>query len=191
MSDYSEFMGDAPTDQSVSTLSNLGRSLVDAEVKVLEAERTLKQAKEAKKDIEERLIPDAMREAGVAELKLTGGVVIGISEILGVTVRSDNKQRVLNWLEKEGHGAIIKRTLSVAFNKDQQEAADNLIKVLVEEQKMPTKEQREYASQTLKKIVKERRETGKDVPDIITVYSAEVAKITKGKPKLIFKDEES
>jgi len=188
--DYSDYMDNAPTDQGVSTLARLGQALVEAETAVLEAEHKLKQAQAIRKDIEERQIPDAMREAGVEELKLTGGVVIGIDEILGVTVKKDNKQRVLNWLEQEGHGGIIKRTLSVAFNKDQQEAADDLIKLLVEDHKMPTKEQREYASQTLKKIVKERREAGKDVPEIIDVYSAEKAVIKKGKPKIHFKDEE-
>lgn len=188
--DYSDYMDNAPTDQGVSTLANLGQALVKAELDVLKAEAELKKAQDLRKDIEERQIPDAMREAGVEELKLAGGVVIGIEEVLGVTVRKDNKQRVLNWLEKEGHGGIIKRKLSVTFNKDQQDEASNLIKVLVEEHGMPTKEEREYASQTLKKIVRERREAGLPVPDdIINVYSAEKAKITKGKPKLHFEDE--
>lgn len=188
--DYSDYMDNAPTDQGVSTLANLGQALVKAELDVLKAEAELKKAQDLRKDIEERQIPDAMREAGVEELKLAGGVVIGIEEVLGVTVRKDNKQRVLNWLEKEGHGGIIKRKLSVAFNKDQQDEASNLIKVLVEEHGMCTKEEREYSSQTLKKIVRERREAGLPVPDdIINVYSAEKAKITKGKPKLHFEDE--
>lgn len=189
MSDYADYLNDAPTDQGVSTLSNLGKQLVDAEVKVLEAEKALKQAQLLKQDIEERMIPEAMREAGVEELKLAGGVVIGIKPILSVTVKKENKQRVLNWLEKSGHAGIIKRTLKVAFRKDQQKDADNLIKVLVEDHKMPTKEEREYASATLKKIVKDRREAGQYVPEIITVYSAEKAEIVKGKPKIKFKGE--
>lgn len=185
--DYSEYMSDAPTDEGVSTLSNLGRQLVAAELEVMKAEDALDKVKAVKQDIEEKLIPDAMREFGVeSPLKLTGGVVIELDEILGVTVNTENKQRVLNWLEKEGHGAIIKRTLSVAFRKDQQDAAKKLIKVLVEEQKMPTKEQREYASATLKKIVRERRSDGKPIPDTINVYSATIAKIKKGKPKIHF-----
>jgi hypothetical protein len=189
MNDYSDYLDDAPSDVGVSTLARLGQQLVEAELAVLKAEYALKKAQDIRKDIEERQIPEAMSEAGIEELKLKGGTVIGLDEVLGVTVKKENKQRVLNWLEKEGHGGIIKRTLSVAFNKDQQVEADNLIKILVEEHGMPTKEEREYASQTLKKIVRERREAGKEVPDIIDVYSAQKAVIIKGKPKLHFDEE--
>jgi len=187
--DYSQYLDDAPSDEGVSTLSTLGQRLVEAELAVLKAEHALKQAQELRKDIEERQIPEAMSAVGVEELKLKGGTVIGLDEVLGVTVKKDNKQRVLNWLENEGHGAIISRTLSVKFKKDQQDEADGLIKVLVEEHGMPTKEERTYPPSTLKKIVRERREAGQPVSEYIEVYSAQKAVIKKGKPKLHFGEE--
>lgn len=188
--DYSEYTDKAPTDQSVSTLSALGLFLVDAEKAVLVAEDVLKKAQAMKRDVEERMIPDAMREAGVEELKLTGGVVIALDEVLSVTPKKENRQLVLNWLEKEGYGALIKRTISVAFTREQQAEADNLVKLLVEEHHMPTKEERKVESGTLKKHVKNLLEQGANLPtDILGIYQFTRAKITEGKPKLIFKDE--
>ena len=188
--DYSEYRDKAPTDQSVSTLARMGEALVDAEMGVLVAENELKKAQALKRDVEERMIPDAMREAGVEELKLTGGVVIALDEILCVTPKKENRHHVLNWLEKEGHGALIKRTISVAFTREQQAEADNLVKLLVEEHHMSTKEERKVESQTLKKHVKGLLEEGASLPmDILGVYQFTRALITKGKPKLVFKDE--
>jgi hypothetical protein len=168
-------------------LSALGELLIEAEKEVLKAEKALKEATAARDKIAMEQIPEALDLAGLEELKLKGGTVIGLQEILGVTVKKENKQRVLNWIEKEGHGKMIKRKLSVSFNKDQEEKVEALRKLLVDEHRLSAKEDREYASQTLKKVIKERIEEGKSVPDdIINIYQAKKAKFIKGQPQIDF-----
>lgn len=191
MSGYENYVDKLPDNESISTLSGLIEDLRDADLELQEAEAVLKKAQDRKREIEEKQIPELMIALKMEEFKTTSGVKVGLEQVLSVTPRKENRQRVLNWLEKRGSGALIKRTLSVAFNKDQDEEVASLVKFLVEERRMPTKEERKVESQTLKKYVKELLEAGEDVPtDLLGIFQYNRAKIVEGKPKLVFKDEE-
>ena len=190
MSDYSEFLKDTPSDDALSKLAGLVAELHLAESDVLRCERTLKDAQVRARDMAEKQIPEHMIEMGLAEFKTIDGVKIELKSSLHVTPKKDDRPAVLAWLEKLGHGNLVKRIVSVAFNRDQEKEASSLLTFLVQEQGFPAKAERKVESSTLKKFVADRLAAGQEVPmELLGVFQYKYAKIVEGKPEKIFEGE--
>jgi len=102
-------------------LSRLAEQLADADKFVAKLEEELRQAKMRVTDISERAIPDLMDELGVAEFTTTNGFKITIRSTVRASIPLANRAEAYQWLEENGHGGLLKRTVSVAFNRDQQD----------------------------------------------------------------------
>ncbi len=92
--------------------------------------------------------------------------------------RSDEeKDQALNWLEANGHGALIKRTVEVPFGRGSDQKAIEL-KDSLREQGMKAVFERKVESATLRAFVSEKLEGGEEIPlDLFKVVRDRRAKV--------------
>lgn len=172
-----------PTDDSLSTLTELGNDLYDAETEVLRLEAELKRAKKRRDGIAQTDIPEAMKEVGLSMLQTTDGAKIELKDVLSVTPLKKNRPLVFKALEDQGAGNLIKTTVIVPFNKGEAAAIKELFKALRVLNRQ-AKEERKVESQTLKKHVKDRLEEGEEVDmELFGVRQFEIAHFSDGGPK--------
>jgi hypothetical protein len=118
-----------PDIEQFAHLNELVNQLDKAEQDVVEAETTLKEAQERQRRLEEFEIPDYMDTLGLEEFTLTSGLTIEVVRKIRASI-GNRKVAAFKWLIDKGHGGLIKRTIMVAFNREQSEDAHKLLKTL-------------------------------------------------------------
>lgn len=154
-------MPDAPTDKELSTLAQLGEDFYAAEAEVLRLEAELARAKRKRDTIQLEEIPEAMELIGVVSFQ-TPTSKFELEEKIFVQPKKDDRPLVLQAVEKQGDGALIKTTVSVPFNKGEDEKVEALLKHL-KEQGLQSKQEKKIEAATLRKWVIDRLKKGKPV----------------------------
>ena len=89
-----------------------------------EAEEGLRKLNEDIRLFEEELIPDALQNAGLDDIKLNSGVTVSTKQRIFCSVAKNKNPRseeAIGWLMAQGYGGMVKRKLIVAYNEDQVE----------------------------------------------------------------------
>jgi hypothetical protein len=160
----------------MGTLERLAGELRDATTEVERLETELADAQRTVKAIAEHQIPEVMERLGLEEFKTASGLRIKISKVVCAHVNVDNRETAYAWLEENGHGGMIKRSVIVGFNKGQDADAESLRADL--SKKYPAVGVKlDLNAMTLKAWVTRRLEDGDEIPDAITVEVIKTAKI--------------
>jgi hypothetical protein len=177
---YAEFR-EQPSAEQLGSLSNLVALAVEQEAKVAAAEEVLERESLRLKELIERDIPKVMELAGTKMYKTSSGVTVDLKDILTASIPKDKREAAHKWLDEHGHGGLIKRTVFVAFTREQQEEAGKLVKELAEDFTNVGVETKVEPS-TLTAFAKEQKEAGSPLPDdVFSIYEAKKAKITPPK----------
>lgn len=172
-SEYDETVADPGAgDNSLSALRFWARAQKDAELEVARLTTELSVANERLREISEEKLPELMDELGIPSFSTTDGMKITVREVIRASLgRTDEeKARAIKWLEDNGHGAIVKRTVEIPFMRDQETQAMELRKDL-KEKGYPVSFDRRVENSTLRAFVTECLEAGEDIPlDIIKVH---------------------
>ncbi len=144
-------------------LASLSRALVAANKSEEEAEQKFKDAKEARRRIEEEDIPSVMTEIGVDKIRLTTGEEISVKSAVNASITKEKNQTACEWLFDHGFGGLIKTEVSILFNRDSVELAAQLADELRDNGFEPEFSIGVHAS-TLKAFVGEQLQAGKDIP---------------------------
>lgn len=175
MHDYSQYL-DSPEGGELAQLMELGNELGLASEEVARADVALKRAKAREYDLAVNTIPELMRKIGVKDFTTTNGKRIELGELLAASISEANREAAHRWLEDHGEGGMIKREITVAFNKDQEAAAKELEAKLRDSYPgVKTKEAVHHS--TLKAWVAKRLAKGEEVPAAISVERVDCAKI--------------
>ena len=171
---------DAPTNSGMAKLDVLIEELHRAEQDVLSSEVALKKHQAIRDTLSEQTIPEFMEDdLGLEEVKTRAGLKVKVTKTIRASM-GKRKSEALAWLESNGHGALIKRTLAVAFNRDEMEGAAELANRLKDDYDVRTDMKVESA--TLAAFVREQLESGVDIPsDIFSVFEQRKVKITSPK----------
>ncbi len=177
---FAEFRVDnKPSAETFAKLNEMVRALVKAELDVAQAEEVLKEAQARKRQIEEFDIPEFLEELGLASFKTTDGIEIEVEEKLRASI-GNRKAEAYKWLLDNGHGAIIKRTVQVAFNTDQGEEAQDLLAKLEEGGYAGVRQDMKVEPATLTAWAKEQLEQGVDIPEeTFGIFRQKFAKIKR------------
>jgi hypothetical protein len=175
---YSQFRdGERPGEAVYEELHALCDSLIMADVAVSEAEELLKKAQEKRRSIAEQQIPELMDKLGLEEFKSKKGWKVTVKKVIRASIPAKFKDKAMKWLVEHGHSGMIKRTISVAFNRDQAELA----KITQDELalKFPNvKEDLKVEPATLKAWVTRALDAGEDIPlELFGVFDQKVAKV--------------
>tara|TARA_R100001460_G_scaffold28955_2_gene57675 strand:+ start:450 stop:1031 length:582 start_codon:yes stop_codon:yes gene_type:complete len=157
--------------EKCNDLNKLKKTIDDEEEKI-------SKLKHKARDLEERIIPEMMQEAGVSLLKLTDGSTVEVKPFYAAKIPESRVEEAFSWLRGKGFEDIIKNTVTASFNRGQDNQVSELIKVC-EDHGFNYNKKEKVEPMTLKAFVKEQVEAGKELPfDLFGVYIANKTKIT-------------
>ena len=157
----------APTPTDLNDVARLAAEAVELESAIAEAERVLKELSAKHRTLTQEDLPRRMAELGLAEMKMAGGGSVKVEEKVYASLPKDPVQREigLGWLNSNGHGAIIKQEVTVAFRQEDSERVGALARSLSEQFPNATVEAKKNVhAQTLAAFVREQRRLHVDLP---------------------------
>ena len=163
----------------IGTISEKCNELLSLQKEIGTKKTELSVVEDRAKVLQERVIPDLMQEAGVSSIKLADGSSVEVKPSIKASITLDNAEKAYSWLRENGHGDLIKNTLTASFNKEEDGKASYLMK-LFEEQGYNYQRKEKVEPMTLKAFVSEQIERGKNVPmDLFSVYISNKTTIKK------------
>lgn len=174
--------------EKVATPDQLARITTEG-IRLIEltkqSETFAEQSKVAKQDaykIATEVLPSLMDEAGIKMVGLADDFTLTREEQVFANVTKDNMSEACAWLEKSGHGSIIKNEFVIPVEKGDTKAM-KLIRKLLKANKIPFEESMGVHPKTLEAFVKESVEEGRTLPAFIGSHIVPVVKLKAAKKK--------
>lgn len=168
-------------ESKVSRISEKCRELQEAENEIKKQKAELSKVEDKAKDLQERVIPNLMQEAGVSLIKLSDGSTVEVKPSIKASITVDNAEKAYAWLRENGSGDLIKNTVTASFNKEEDARALELIKEF-ESKGIAYQRKEKVEPMTLKAYVSEQIKEGnpKNLPmDLFSVYITNKTTIKK------------
>ena len=163
-----EFMKDSGdvtvTNDELINISKLAQDQQDWEAKVKQLETDLEHAKDALRNIQEYLLPEAMLTVGMSEFKLSSGAKITIKDDIYASIRKDFMNGAVTWLDENGLGGIVKDQVNVDFGRGEFDNVSELLE-FCKANNLNASEKLSVHPQTLKATVKEQLSRGIEFPE--------------------------
>lgn len=145
-------------------------------------EEALKKRKEEARKLAEEVIPDALIELGITEIKLENGCKIQYEKKYYATLPKKDpvkRAKAIAWLKANDLGGIVKETITVPFTPSEADAiAHKWLIAKLDEAEYQYNNEATVHSSTLKATVKEQMEAGKEIPiDLFGIHCPNVTKI--------------
>jgi hypothetical protein len=167
--DSSEFSGQTSATalervmRLVDRMQRLNADLADLENKT-------KSKSEELQNVTQNLLPLAMDEANLADLRLSTGQRLKLTKFVQCSIPKGAEDSSFNWLRENGHGDLIKRNVTAAFGMGQDEIAARVAKEL-NDQGLQVTDKSSVHPATLKSFAKEQIENGVTLPtDLFPTY---------------------
>lgn len=172
-----------PTAADLGSLSNLVAAMVKAEDEVASLEAQVENAERRLRVLSDDQIPKLMEQCGVKLYVTADGYKVEVAPKIQASMPEHTRDRALAWLDENGHAGLIKRTVEVAFTREQEADAVALLKRLAETYST-TRLSRKVESSALSSWAKKELEAGHDLPDeLFSIFRINRAKATPPKAK--------
>jgi hypothetical protein len=166
---------------NVKSITDKCHQLQELQQQYKDIEEQLSKTKNKVRDLEERIIPEMMQEAGVSKIKLKDGTEVEVKPFYAAKIPESRVEEAFGWLRGNGFEDLIKNTVTANFNRGQDNQVSELIKVC-EEHGFAYSKKEKVEPMTLKAFVREQVEGGKKLPEnLFGVYIANKTKITNNK----------
>jgi hypothetical protein len=172
-----------PAEQDgLERLAELASELVELEKAVEAQKEQLAAAERRAKVMSTKTIPELVVELGIPipaeglKIPTRHGFSIVVKEEVHGDCSKANMPALIKWLDANGEAGMVKRELSLAFNRDQSEKALELEKKLRPEYPMVESKETVHKG-TLKAWVRRRLEAGENLPDVVTFEITRKAKV--------------
>lgn len=150
---------ETPDDSALRHIADLAAIQIEKETAIFQLENTLAALKKELADVQQNLLPEAMRAAGMRAFTLSNGMKITIKNVMYGSISGEKMRNAIAFLTANGRTALIQSELSVEFAKSEHDkmcALQNAIKTMGYDAR---------ASETVntgsfKKLIKEMREEG-------------------------------
>ena len=163
---------------NVKSITDKCHQLQELQKQYKEKEEELSKIKSQVRDMEERIIPEMMQEAGVSKIKLKDGTEVEVKPFYAAKIPESRVDEAFGWLRGQGFEDLIKNTVTANCNRGQDNQVSELIKVC-EEHGFAYSKKEKVEPMTLKAFVREQVESGKKLPfDLFGVYIANKTKLT-------------
>ena len=161
--DFEEDQQEIVQKTNIQSLSRYCLMLQNLEDQMVNMEKDLKKLKEEADKIGSEIIPSLLAEQGLASLKLADGSSVDIRKSYNCTIKKDQVESAFEWLRNNGLGDLIKNEVAVQFGKGEDNKAEQLLGLAVQEGYEPSQKQK-VEPMTLKALFRERIEAGLDMP---------------------------
>ena len=166
---------------NVKSISDKCNQLNELQSQLKEKEESISLLKHKIRDMEERIIPEMMQQAGVSLLKLKDGSTVEVKPFYAAKIPESRVEEAFSWLREKGFEDLIKNTVTASFGRGQDNQVSELIGVC-EKFGFNYNKKEKVEPMTLKAFVREQVEGGKELPfDLFGVYIANKTKITNNK----------
>ena len=165
----------------IQQLSGYCLELQSLEDQIQSKEEEMKKLKEQADKIASEIIPNMLAEQGLSSLKLADGSAVEVGKSYSCTVKKDNIESAYQWLRENGLGDLIKNEVFVTFGKGEDNKAEQLLNLAVQEGFEPQQKSK-VEPMTLKALYRERVEAGLDMPsDSFHLFVKDKTKISRKK----------
>ncbi len=163
---------------NIKSITKKCNNLKSVNEEIKEQEKKLSLLKHKARDLEERIIPEMMQEAGVSLLKLPDGSTVEVKPFYAAKIPESRVDEAFSYLRSNGFEDLIKNTVTASFARGQDNQVSELINVC-EKFGFNYNKKEKVEPMTLKAFVREQVEGGKKLPfDLFGVYIANKTKIT-------------
>jgi hypothetical protein len=161
-------------------VADLVRQQLVLEQRVEDLETELKRTQQDLAKVAGELLPEALAEHGLSELKMADGSKITVSQVVQAHISKDKQEPAFDWLRENDFDDLIKNVVSLEFGKGEDEQARDVMEALTNRGYWPQNKQSVHPS-TLKAFVKEQLEKGSEIPsDLFGIFIGKKAVIKKG-----------
>lgn len=122
-----EYVMPPPSAEKIAKVMSLVGELKIAMIEEEKAEVEAKEKAAAVEQLAKVRIPELMLEMGLRELPLANGEKLVVDDKVTASIPRDRFDEAIGWLEEHGEGGMVKRVVTVAFNRDQEEEAKALV----------------------------------------------------------------
>tara|TARA_Y100001972_G_scaffold120426_1_gene162958 strand:+ start:94 stop:651 length:558 start_codon:yes stop_codon:yes gene_type:complete len=147
----------------INTLASYCKELQSFQNEIEKLEELIKHKKDQADKISSEIIPNLLAEQGLASLKLADGSSVDVKKSYNCTIKKDQMELAYNWLRENGLGDIIKNEVAVQFGKGEDDKAEQLLDLAVQQGYEPNQRSK-VEPMTLKALYRERVEAGLDMP---------------------------
>lgn len=152
-----------PREEKLSQLATLAALQSGFEDYIEQLEDRLATAKDDLRKISDVQIPEIMQSLGIKKFTLTNGYEIEVKPWFNMSPSEDNIKAAYEWLDHNGHGDIVKHSLTLEVRLTQANLL-SAIKALADEGGISTKEKDAIHHMTAGAWVKEQLTLGKPIP---------------------------
>lgn len=171
-----------PREEKLQELAYFTGKQAYLEDQVARLEAELAKTKEALRGVSEGLIPETMQALGVREFTLTSGFKVSVRPWHNMTPKDENVAAAYAWLDQNGHGDIVKHSLTLEVRLTQANLL-SAIKALADEGGISTKEKNAIHHMTAGAWVKEQLTLGQPLPrellGITTGFKTKIERVKK------------
>lgn len=157
-------------DSTLSTLSSLAKKQLELEQEIEDLETQLKNKKDEHKQVSQVDLPEAMSECGMNSFELSTGQKVSVKPFYNCSIPKERYHEALHWLRDQGHGDLIKNTVSIDFGRGEDSKAAEFKAELINKGTSYT-DKTGVHPQTLRAFVREQVELGQPLPlDLLGVF---------------------
>lgn len=177
--DYSAFEKTSASNQEdvLGKISKLADEMHDLDKEIAANELKTKQLKEQHRQIAEEQLPELFAEVGMEELKTRSGLPLKLKNRVHTNISKGRKPTAIAWLDANGQGGMVKRTVKIDFDKTKEDKVESLLRLIGRGWPNHRVELDVHAS-TVKSFVTKQLADGKPIPlDIFGVHCVDVVEI--------------
>jgi len=168
-------------DKDLKAVADLVRQQLVLERRIEDLEDELKRTQQNLAKISQEILPEALAEHGLSELKMEDGSKITVSQFIQAHISKEKQEEAFDWLRDHDFDDLIKNVVSLEFGKGEDDHARDVMETLTNRGYWPQNKQSVHPS-TLKAFVKEQVEKGAEIPsDLFGIFIGKKAVIKKGK----------
>lgn len=165
-----------PTREQLQEITALAQRQLSAERTVDNSQESLDEAKRNLRRINENLLPDAMTEIGMDQFRLTDGTEIDVKETIRASISEKNRPGAYQWLHENGHDAIIRKSITIAFSPGE-EHLHEMVQRFLDQHDIEFDGRSAINHNTLRAWVTNQLREGNTVPDDISHYEQRISKV--------------
>lgn len=175
-----------PSEVSIEAVSALVQEQLVLEDRIAKGEQLLKELKADLEEIQDRKLPDAMLGAGISRFDTDNGDVVKIDKAYYVSVTKAHEGEFHEWLEAEGHEAMLDASIVMKLGKGQYAEAKEFLETLLtgplgnQLPVEPTVTANIHWA-TLRAFAREQMEEGNELFEHLKVHYVNRAKIKRAK----------
>ncbi len=157
---------DAPkevTDAQMGTLAKAVNRFLEKEKAVIDATEALKVLTAEWRKIGEMDIPELMDNLGWETITLKSGQKVAVKDAVQCAIPAAARPEAHAWLEKNGHGDLIKIAVTVKFARGERTKAEKIVRVMTKAGCAPSMAESVHAG-TLKAWARVELENGRKLP---------------------------